>query len=187
MVQINRKLNLVIPLDRQDGSIYVHSEAIGKEVFERHFMVLAKTFTQIYAQDLGVGSGPRIAYIMLRKMAEDLGKNVVQDVEATLIPEIRRLANVIMPTEDNRGWETIPYQEAVNRKLLDEDEISEVENAITFFTVVSRMHRKQDLTGVLGVMAQLWSAEIVSLNATEYQASLPILTRVENTGGKVAA
>jgi hypothetical protein len=57
-------------------------------------------------------SGPRVAAMILKDKAIELGVwDGPEGVERGLIQEIRRLANVFVPTD--KGWETIPINEAV--------------------------------------------------------------------------
>jgi len=183
MATINRKLNLVLTYPREKGNIYVHSTAVSRQVFESFYRVISRAFSAIYTETGGIYAGPRIAALELKRAATELGLQEA-DIQHGLIAEIQRLTSVVMLTD--KGWETIPYHEAV-KKMLDEDEASEVENALAFFTVVSRMHRKQDLENVLGVMTNLWGAQIVSLNSTEFAASLQTSMTADNSGAKVAA
>lgn len=184
MATINRKLNLVLSYPRENGNLYVHSIAISRQVFESYYRVISRTFSAIYTEIGGISAGPRIAALELKRAAAELGFQEA-DIQHGLIAEIQRLTSIIVLTD--KGWETLPYHEAMNKKMLDEDEASEVENALAFFTVASRMHRKQDVANVLGVMENLWGAQIVYLNSTEFAASLQTLTTVDNSGVKVAA
>lgn len=189
-MKINRKLNLVIPVDRGDeGTIYVHSTPISREVFERYFLVISKTFAAIYTEGLGIAAGPRVASLLLRKVAEDMGGTderaraaAWEDVQNGLMAEIKRLTNVVV--SGHGGWTTLPFQEAVDRKMLDPDDASEVENALAFFTVASAMHKKSELPTILTGAASLWGGQIVSSNSTEFAASLPISTPDGNSGAK---
>ena|SRR3974390_2260268 len=187
---IDRKLNLVLTYPRDKGALYVHATAISKQVFETYYRVISKAFASIYTDYGGASgafaSGPRIAALELKRAAAEFGgESAKADVEQGLMAEIRRLANAILLTD--KGWETLPLGEVIKRGLLDEDEASEVENALAFFTVASRMHRKQELTGVLGVMSDLWGAQIVSSNCTAYAASLEIPSQADVTTKKAAA
>jgi hypothetical protein len=85
--------------------------------------------------------------------------------------EIRRLSNVIMPSE--KGWQAVPFQDAIDKELLDDSDIAEVEGLIAFFICASAMSRKTEVQSVLQRMA-LWGASITSSNSTEFAASLPI-------------
>lgn len=180
-MKMDRKLNIVIPVQQGTRTLYVHSSPISRGVFENYFMVLSRTFAAIYNQGLGAVAGPRVAAMMLRKIAQEAGDwEGDAGVERGLMAEIRRLTNVVMP--DGSGWATTPFQEVRDRKLLDEDDIAEVENSLVFFTVASAMHRKEELPTVLGMMSNLWGAQIASSNSTEFAASLPTSTPAANTG-----
>ena len=181
-MKIDRKLNLVIPIDRDDGSrIYVHSTPISLAVFEAHYLVMAKTFAAIYNEGLGVTAGPRVAAMTMKKIAENLGVWAGEGgVESSLVNEMKRLTNVLAPGAN--GWETLPYGEAVKRGIIDEDEASEVENALAFFTIAYRLHRKTEREAILNGASRLWGGEISSLGFTEFKASLPTSTPTVNTG-----
>lgn len=178
-MQIDRHLNFVIPILRDDGSTaYVHAAPIGKQVFETYFLVIAKTFSQIYAEGLQTLAGPRVAGLMLKKIATEQGQ--WEAVERGLVNEIRRLANVVALT--SKGWTTFPFQEAIDQKFFLEDDISEVENALTFFTVASAMHRRNVLEVILSAAGELWTAQTTSSTLTEFTTSLTTSSGGESTG-----
>ena len=164
-MRISQKLNIVIPLDTDGGTIYVHSAPVSREVFERYYLVLGRTFSAIYRQGLEIMSGPRVAMLLLKDQARQMG--VEEDVQRGLVNEIRRLTNVVVQTPD-RGWETLPLDTAISRQMIDADDASEVDNALAFFTVVSTMHRREDQQTILDGVRSLWGAETTSLNSTEY-------------------
>lgn len=183
-MKLDQKLNLVIPIgsdqtvaDPKDPKktvtvfvpeFFVHSMPIGREVFEKFYLVIAKTFSSIYNEGLGFTTGPRVAMLMLRSTASSMGQ--LEEVERGLIAEIRRLTNVVMVGQS--GWETVPFQEVVDKKIISEDDLAEVENALAFFTVASSMHKKKDLLEILDGAGTLWGAQTSLLSCTEYAASL---------------
>ncbi len=180
-MRINRKLNIVFPIDTEAGTVYVHSTPISREVFEKYFLVIAKTFSAIYREGLEVMSGPRVAAMMLKRVATSMNEwDGADGVENGLIAEMHRLSNFVMPSDS--GWTTIPFQDALNRKLLDPDDLSEAEGVLCFFTLAASMHRPADLTAVLNGMTSLWGAQTTSLNCTEYARSLPISTVTDSSG-----
>jgi hypothetical protein len=181
-LKIDQKLNLVIPLERTNGTIYIHSTPIGRQVFEANFLAISKTFARVYNEGLGIIGGPRVCALLLRDTAAGLGQ---AEAVASLIAEIKRLTNVLAPGE--KGWETVPFDEAVTRKLLDEDEASEVENALAFFTVISVMHRKATASAEVEAASKLWGARTESLNSTDFAASLKTPTVAVNTGAMAKA
>lgn len=183
--RIDRKLNIVIPVERDGGTIYVHSMPISREVFEANFLVISKTFSALYGQRLNVLAGPRVAALLLRKTAKDMGAWEGPDGAQALMAEILRLTNVVVPTPG--GWATLPIHDAQQRGLIDADDVAEAEGAIVFFIVASAMHKKTQVASVLAEAGDLWGTKTSLLNCTEFARSLPISTATENTGVTVAA
>lgn len=181
-MKISKKLNIVIPVESEDGSkIYVHSTPVSREVFEEHFLILSKTFAAIHGEGLGILGGPRVAMLILKKLAAELGDP--EAVQKGLINEIFRITNVVLLTD--KGWDTMPYEAAVSRSLITPEDAGEVENALAFFIVSSAMHRRDMLKAILPGAATLWGAELTSLNSTEFMNSLRTSTVIENTGETV--
>lgn len=180
-MNLDRTLNLVIPVERSDGTIvHVHATPVSREVFDRFFLVIAKTFSAMYAEGLGIVAGPRVAAKLLKKIALDLGES--DAVANGLIAEMIRLSNVIAPTDT--GWAPIPLHEAVSRDVIDADDQDEVENALAFFMLASVMHKKKDARMILPEAAKLWSAQITSSSCTAFIASLSTSTPTVTTGEK---
>jgi hypothetical protein len=152
--------------------VHVFAAPLSRLVFEKYHMVMARTFSELNIYDI-IGTGPRISAMILRRIATEMGIWEGENgVERGLVAEMRRLANVIVNSE--RGWEPIPLEMAVKREILDEDEASEVENAITFFIVAWAMYGKARREPVLQGAAVLWGAQITSSTLMDYIASLPI-------------
>jgi hypothetical protein len=185
-MQINKNLNLVVPVERDDGTAaYVYSLPVSTSVFERYYMVFARTFNVIYTGGLGMTSGPRVAAMILKDTAKALGVwDGPEGAERGLMQEIRRLTNVIVLTE--KGWEPVPFHEAITKGSLDERDASEVENAIVFFTVSWHMNRwedrkkgTEDKPTMLESAMKIWGGHLESLSFTEFCASLPTSTKAE--------
>ncbi len=183
-MKINKKLNLVVPIETEGGLAYVHSVPISLECFEANHLVIARTFASIYDQRLSVSAGPRIAALLLRDHAKRLGIWDGPDgTQASLMAEIHRLTNVIAPGAN--GWESYPWQEALDSKRFEPEAISEVENAIVFFTVASAMHHNPQRDIVVRGAAGLWNGRIVSSNCTDFAISLTTSTEAESAGATV--
>jgi hypothetical protein len=183
-MKIDRKLNLVIPVETEGGVYYVHSQPIGAEVFDVHYMVLAKTFAAIYSEGLGAVAAPRVASRMLRDVAKSLEVwEGPEGVEKALMGEIRRLTNILLP--GSTGWESIPLHTAVARDFFTKEEVDEVEGAVTFFTVLSAMHRKSDLERMLQHLIAAWHCQTTSSNSTVFASSLTTPIGEESSGEKV--
>ena len=67
IVKIDKKLNLVTNITREDGSIvYLHVTPFPYEVVEEHCLLLGNLFTNFISQVGGLGAA-RVAAMMLRK------------------------------------------------------------------------------------------------------------------------
>jgi len=178
-MRLNERLNLVIPIYDTDDRVkaYVHSVPLSREAFEAHYLLIAKTFAAIHAGGLGEVAGPRVAAMVLRDVAR---RERDEEGAVALTSEVRRLTNVLAATPT--GWDRVPYEEVVTRKALDDDDLSEVENALIFFMVASAMHRRRILREVLPGAASLWGAQTSPSDFTVFAASLGTSTQVAHTG-----
>lgn len=190
-ISIDRKLNLVVPVETDAGQVFVHSTPIARAVFERYYDVIARTFAAILA-NYGPIIGPRVAALTLRAEAErtnswedrrvddgGVDRRVIPGVRNGLVSEIERLTNVLAP--GSNGWEITAFADAVSAGKMSEEDATEVSNIITFFIVVSAMilkDRKKSLSG----MCSMWDGQITSLACTEYLASLRTSTPADNIG-----
>jgi hypothetical protein len=181
-MRIDRRLNLVIPIEREDGStIYVHSAPVSRDIFELFFLPISRAFNQIYTNQLNVTSGPRVAALMLKSVAKQMGIwEGPGGVEAGLVAEIKRLCNVVMPGP--QGWTTLPLFVAQQQGLLSEDEIAEVDGVATFFTLNYLMHKKSIHASVWEAMSLLWETQTSSLSPMEFAGSLTTLSVDVSTG-----
>lgn len=182
-MKINKSLNFVIPIFEGDQPVcWVHSMPIRQETFERWHLLIAKTFASIYGEGLDYRTGPRIASMRLREIAQEMRVwDGPSGAEVGLVAEIRRLTNVISP-----GKPDMPWQMAVSSGAIDPADVSEVENAITFFTVASHMHRRHELEAILTAAAGIWSAQVTSSSCTEFSSSSRTSTAAESTGETVS-
>ena len=195
-VKINRKLNIVIPLDTDAGTIYIHSMPIAFEVFDKYRLPLARTFAAIYKDGYDVIVGPRVAANILREVAQTTpgasGYLTLWEgpdgVENGLMAEIRRLTNVVVPSE-NGGWTTVMFHDVITRTrgtTISREDISDVENALVFFTVASWLHRGPMREATLASAASLWGAELTSFSDMEYARSLETSTGAASSGATVS-
>ncbi len=187
-MKIDQRLNIVIPVEVDKSTYYVHSCPVSREVFEEFFEVISRTFARIFTSGLGVIAGPRVAGLTLRNIAKEMGVwDGPAGVEQGLINEVRRLTHVLVPNPTGQGWTTLLLQEALDGNLISADDASEVENALAFFIVNSAMLRKSDLAGVLAGAAKLWDAQTTLLTSTAFASSLPTLIEADNSGTKTEA
>jgi hypothetical protein len=184
-VTINKKLNLVVPVETENGKIWVHSVPISREIFESNYLLITKVLSNLYANGIGPAMAPRIALLILKDTAKEM--NDQKDISYDLMQEIYRLTNFLMPDPTGvGGWRTIPFIEVKRQKLVDETSISEVENAIVYFIVASAIHLKGELPMAYSGLERIWNAQTTSLNVTEYGRSLMTSTPGVNTGEKSA-
>lgn len=178
-MKLNEKLNFVIPIYGNDDVItaYVHSTPISREVFEAHFLIISRVFAAIHAEGLGEIAGPRVAALVMKKVAERM--NDPESAES-LLNEIRRLSNAVV--RNPGGWIKMPLQDAIDGKHIDDEDAAEVLNALVFFTATSAMHRRQVAREVLNGAARLWGAQISSLDFTAFVASLKTSTEAVSIG-----
>lgn len=184
-VTINKKLNLVLPVETEAGKIWVHSVPLSREVFESNYLLLTKTLANMYANGIGPAFGPRIARLALKDVAKEM--NEEEDISVPLLNEIHRLTNFLMPSTNGSGWQTVPMSEVIQKKLIDEQIISEVENAIIYFIVASAVHLKSELQMALQGLKTNWKAQTISSTVTEFGSSLTTSTPPENIGEKITA
>jgi hypothetical protein len=190
-MHIDETLNLVIPVDRDDGTtVYVHAAPIGREVYKRYWLPLSKAMALILGEGLHL-MGPRIAADALQKVSEDLHMwTGPMGVERGLMPEIRRLANVIAPGSGNghgRGWQMIPFDDALKMELIDHEDADQIEGALCFFTLAWRLNLRKERKGLIDGLVQLWGASTSPLSCSAFVDSLPTSTEIANTGATAQA
>ncbi|OMQ26908.1 hypothetical protein [Serratia oryzae] len=178
-MEISRKMNLVTPVETANGNIYIHSTPITKAVYREHFLTLSKAFAAIFGHGLGVLAGPRIAYLMLERVAKNDGIwEGATGVKNTLLQEIIRNSTAIVPV-DGKGWEEIPLDVAISREVVDEDDVL---GEIVFFTCVCAINKPGQATALMEQVNSLWNSVCTSQSSMEWAASLPTLTDKESSG-----
>lgn len=184
-MRITKNLNLVIPIDRDDGSqLFLHSTPIASDVFKQYWLLAGQTMNALYTKGVGLFA-PRYACEMLHEVAkENAGpdpQRQAQEVDRAerFVAEIRRMTNVFLLGKS--GWEMRPLDDAKSASLIDADEAEEIDGALVFFTCGSRSHRKADQEQVNGALS-LWGARIESLSCTDFRSSLPTSKEIANSG-----
>jgi hypothetical protein len=183
-MQIDRRtLNLVLTVEDDEGGVlaHVHATPIGRETFERYYDVLTQTYAAM--MERGVGwmalNGQKVAALMLRDVAKaNNAWEGQKGVEAGLLAEIRRLANVM--TLGPNGWQLTPLQVVLDQGQFEEEDAAEVESACVFFTVLSSAMSKKGRKAAFG----MFDGRLTSSTASEYRSSLPISRPDEPTGEK---
>jgi hypothetical protein len=178
---ISRKLNIVLnPFETKDGLAYVHSIPVGRQTFEMCFRPMARAMSAIVSEGIGPITGPSIAALLLQQEANIIGEG--DAISKTLMPEIKRLTNVMIAGKD----QVIPYGVVEQRNILDEDQRSEIENLLVFFTLASWIRLPEGLSRGLGIegLRELWKAQTTSLELMGFMSSLKTSTTPASSGEK---
>ncbi|HCJ4634874.1 TPA: hypothetical protein NR695_004596, partial [Salmonella enterica] len=124
-VKIDRKLNFVSTITRDDGSlVYLHVVPFPYEVVEENCVLLGNLFNNFFSLVGSVGA-PRVAAMMLRKIIkarQEAGD--LQPGTPNIVDEIQRLTTVIW--NDNGTWKTSSLEAAFRQEIITDDEYREV-------------------------------------------------------------
>ena len=186
-MRIDRNLSLVMQVQTdENGLVYIHSTSVSRSVFEQFYLELGKVFSQCFDsinQAHLALSAPQLAYPALKSISTKAGNwEGAGGVKFGLVNEIIRLTNVVFSTE--KGWETITFDTAVKKGILNEDEEAESLSSLVFFTAISKVAPKDLKSSFLEMAGSLRTWVTTSLDSTEYMSGLPILTKKGNTGKK---
>jgi len=186
-LKIDRNLSLVMQVQTEkNGLVHIHSTSISRSVFEQFYLELGKVFSQCFDsinQAHLALSAPQLAYPALKSIAQKAGNwDGAGGVKFGLVNEIIRLTNVAVSTES--GWETIPFDTAVKKEILNEDEEAEALSSLIFFTAISKVAPKDLKNSFLEMAGALRNWELTFSDCTEYMNGLPTLTKKESTGKK---
>lgn len=177
-MKIDKKLNLVTNITRDDGSIvYLHVTPFPYEVVEENCILLGNLFTKFISQVGGLGAA-RVAAMMLRQSLKaeiDSGRQAWP----TLVDEIQRLTVVIH--NDGGQWKTVPLEVAFKQGIIDPDEYREVEGEVVFFMVSSAIQKASLLAPTVGTVIKMYDGQLTSSSVTAYRDSLQTSKPVTDT------
>ena len=187
-MKIDRNLSLVMQVQTdENGLVYIHSTSVSRSVFEQFYLELGKVFSQCFDsinQAHLALSAPQLAYPALKSISTKAGNwEGAGGVKFGLVNEIIRLTNVVFSTE--KGWETITFDTAVKKGILNEDEEAESLSSLVFFTAISKVAPKDLKNSFLEMAGALRSWELTSLECTAYMNGLQTSTKTESIGKKV--
>ncbi|ESM82038.1 hypothetical protein L380_03969 [Enterobacter roggenkampii MGH 34] len=172
IVKIDKKLNLVTNITREDGSIvYLHVTPFPYEVVEEHCLLLGNLFTNFISQVGGLGAA-RVAAMMLRKKLkreQELNADNGQH-GPDIVDEIQRLTSVVW--NDGGTWKTTSFDAAMKQGIISPDEYREVEGEVVFFMVSSAIQKAQLIAPTVGSVIGMFGGQLVSLNVTAFRDSL---------------
>lgn len=186
-MKIDKRLNLVLEVERADGTTaFVHSTPISRGVYDAHFLFINETLIKLYEKGFQSPSAcSRMGHRMMRKLIEDTrqtdnaGRPQPHPSEV-MLNEIWRLTNVALPGP--RGYEQVTFYDAMNNPaLMNEDDVSEVQEALCYFTCASWVHTRAELAGLYEMMG-MCGLQTTPLDFTDYVRSLPMPTPAANTG-----
>lgn len=177
-MKIDKKLNLVTNITRDDGSIvYLHVTPFPYEVVEEYCVLLGNLFTNFITQVGPLGSA-RVAAMMLKKRLKQEQDARLEDGKSlsdlpkslTLVDEIQRLTVVI----HNVGgqWKTTPLEVAFNQGVIDPDEYREVEGEVVFFMVSSAIQKANLIAPTVGTVIKMYDGQLTSSSVTAFRDSL---------------
>nr|WP_085841943.1 hypothetical protein [Klebsiella quasipneumoniae] len=186
-MKIDKKLNLVTSVTREDGSIvYLHVTPFPYEVVEEHCVLLGNLFTNFITQVGPLGSA-RVAAMMLKKRLKQEQEARLEDGKSlselpkslTLVDEIQRLTVVI----HNVGgqWKTTPLEVAFNQGIIDPDEYREVEGEVVFFMVSSAIQKANLIAPTVGTVIKMYDGQLTSSSVTAFRDSLQTSKPVTDT------
>ncbi|MHB2215769.1 hypothetical protein ACX64P_20225 [Raoultella ornithinolytica] len=177
-MKIDKKLNLVTNITRDDGSIvYLHVTPFPYEVVEENCILLGNLFTKFISQVGGLGAA-RVAAMMLRQSLKaeiDSGRQA----GPTLVDEIQRLTVVIH--NDGGQWKTVPLEVAFKQGIIDPDEYREVEGEVVFFMVSSAIQKASLIAPTVGTVIKMYDGQLTSSSVTAYRDSLQTSKPVTDT------
>lgn len=172
IVKIDKKLNLVTNITRDDGSIvYLHVTPFPYEVVEEHCLLLGNLFTNFISQVGGLGAA-RVAAMMLRKKLkreQELNADHGQQ-GPNIVDEIQRLTSVIW--NDGGAWKTTSFDAAMKQGIISADEYREIEGEVVFFMVSSAIQKAQLIAPTVGSVIGMFGGRLESLSVTAFRDSL---------------
>lgn len=198
-MKIDRQLNLVVEIPREgEPSVFSHSSALPAEIVEQYHSLAGPTMNAMATRGYGLFA-PRYAAAVLREVADEQALMMSANLDARLqdaakarakvrvegfFSEIRRRTHIVCLTEN--GWDKLPLADARSNDTVDDEELSQIENALVFFTFGLRSWVKAQRDGVSGGLS-LFNARIESLSCTELIHSLKTSTMSENSGASPGA
>ncbi|HFQ7884114.1 TPA: hypothetical protein ACHS9P_000463 [Enterobacter roggenkampii] len=177
-MKIDKKLNLVTNITREDGSIvYLHVTPFPYEVVEEHCLLLGNLFTNFISQVGGLGAA-RVAAMMLRKklqreqeLREEANQQAQQAQRApTIVDEIQRLTSVVW--NDGGNWKTASFEVAMKQGIISPDEYREVEGEVVFFMVSSAIQKAHLIAPTVGSVIGMFGGQLVLSSVTAFRDSL---------------
>jgi hypothetical protein len=189
-VEIDKALNFVFPIryvevektDPKDStkkvterepSVWAYVTPIDYNVFRANYRVIVAAKNEL--DKIGPRNALPVAVDALLDAArEDAIGRDTEDTGPALLAEIMRQTTILAPGP--KGFEYLPADAAIARKIISENDWHDGECVIVFFTcnflVAMRSRRAQ----MAGLLAKMFNGSITSSPPTEFVASLPTST-----------
>lgn len=169
-VRIDKKLNLVSNITRDDGSVvYLHVTPLPYEVVEEHCLLLGNLFTNFISQVGGLGAA-RVAAMMLRKKIRKEQELSGDSSGPNVVDEIQRMTSVIW--NDKGTWKSTGLDSALKQEIISPDEYREVEGEVVFFMVSSAIQKADLIAPTVGAVIGMYGGQLESSSATAFRDSL---------------
>ena len=184
-MQVDGDLNLVFPITWNDKgpAIWAYHVPISRKVFDASYRLLAATKDILCPDGDWSTSSTMIAGNTLR----DAGRRdaaryglpeglSVEDGGAAvpLLAELRRLTTLMVPSAN--GYESLPAEVAIGRKTISEEDWTDAESALVFFTCALSLIPHGRRTGVGPAFAAALLGSTTSLSVTAFRDSLATST-----------
>ena len=182
---INDALNLVLPVrSNEDGEplIWAHHTPISTDVFRANYRIIAETNAAIWGKGIkyAATAGARIANLTLLDISKaDAQEHGIEDAGPALLAEIKRLTLILAPGAN--GFETLPVDVAIARKVIDADDWDEAEGSLCFFTAAFHLAKRAGRKKFSELIASVIAGSTTSLGPTEYGSSLRQSTPVNDS------
>ncbi len=189
-MQLDSDLNLVFPVTWNDNGpvLYAYSLPISRGVFEASYRLLAAVKDALCPAGSWSTSSPMIAGLTLadagRKDGAQWGRGEGLSMEEggnpmPLLAELKRLTTILAPTSN--GYEALPAEVAISRKLLTADDWMDAESALVFFTCALSLTQRSLRSAIAPAFAAALRGSITSSSPTVFAASLAISTQAETS------
>lgn len=182
--KLERDLAVVFTLD--SGKV-VYSKPVARAVFEKNYLALAKVYSAIQDQGL-MSTGSSIAARMLKEL--QASGQTDADLFLADIHQRTMIGIYVEPKiEGTVGtYEQVMMADAIRRNLIDEDDVSEVENLMVFLIAASYLAGTKSIAAIVTQWAiGMRKAQRTSSTFTVFLNSLLTSMQEELSGKNVPA
>lgn len=189
-MHLNSELNLVFPIRfADDGTplMYAYSTPISTEVFQANYRILAAVNAEIWKKGINNAAAfATVANLMLLDVAKlDAAQWGTEDTGKAFLAEIQRLSYILAPGAN--GFEMLPINIAIERKVIDQGDWAEAESAVIFlisgFLLLPRAARKRFAERIVSAIG----GSITSSAPLEWVNSLPRSTPDEGSKAQASS